>query len=357
MTSTYIKALVLVALLALLNACEDDSIESSNCDSLVELSAEKYQNGSSAFFSIISASITGDCLEVEYSSSGCDGKNWSEEMVDAEEVLESFPIQRKLKMLLKNEEACAAVFTKTVSFDLTPMQTENYSEVIINLDGYAQPLLYQYGNDSIFEIQIQKKWDLVNINGGLAGIDIDFPPGSITWDFDESNVKIINNNPYMNAIYDGLSSGTYDYLINEINGYKTLEVDEQDLGGTYILNDELIVDQRAVDGFQMQFEKHIDDDKINGKWNLIDVTCECEPVDFRVGDHIWQFDINNNALEVDNKIDQNLQILETGSYDVAISEAVITILSVEYSYHFEDGSLFLGDHPEADGPLLKFVRD
>ena len=113
--------------------------------------------------------------KIENSSSGCDGKSWPEEMIDAREVLESFPIQRKLKLLLDNQEACAAVFTKRVSFDLTPIRTEGYSKIILNIDGLKEPLLYHYGNNSSLEQQIQKRWNLVNINGGLMGVNTDFP--------------------------------------------------------------------------------------------------------------------------------------------------------------------------------------
>jgi len=251
MASTYLKFLMLVTLLALFNACEDDKIESS-CDALVVISSDKYQNGTTEFYSIISAKIIDDCLEIEYSSSGCDGKSWSEEMVDAAEILESFPIQRKLKMLLDNQEACAAVFTKTVSFDLTPIRTEDYSKIILNIDGLKEPLLYRYGSDSSLEQQIQKKWNLVNINGGLAGVNTDFPVGSIIWEFDAAKVNVTNNNPLMGSMYDGLGTGTYDYSIQDLNGFKTLKVDKQELGTVYIQGNKLVTDQRAAGSFRQE---------------------------------------------------------------------------------------------------------
>lgn len=253
MTSTYLKAIILAVLLTLLNACEEDTVRTSNCDTLTILSSDKYENGSSDSFSIISAAITADCLEIKYSASGCDGNSWSEELVDAEAIQESFPIQRNLKMLLDNQEACAAVFTKTVSFDLTPIQTEGYNKIILNIDGFEDPLLYTYGNDTSVEAQIQQKWNLININGGLLGTDTNFPAGSITWEFADGTVTIVNNNPLMGPMYDGFETGTYDYSIGDLNGYETLIVNEQDLGILEIQNQELTVDQRAVDGFQIKF--------------------------------------------------------------------------------------------------------
>ncbi len=256
MTSTFMKGLLLVVMLTMFNACEEDKINESNCDALIALDADKYQNGATDFYTIVHSSIIDNCLEIEYSASGCDGASWTVEMVDAEVVLESFPIQRNLKMLLDNKEACQAVFTKKVSFDLTPIQTESYSKIILNIDGYEEPLLYDYSNDTSIENQIQQKWDLINVNGGLTGIDQGFPVGSITWDFGKSDVTVVNNNPLMNALYDGLASGTYDYIINEENDFKSLIVDDQNFGEVYISNDELILENRAADGFQLRFQKH-----------------------------------------------------------------------------------------------------
>ncbi|TGV04144.1 hypothetical protein [Flavivirga rizhaonensis] len=98
-------------------------------------------------------------------------------------------------------------------------------------------------------------------------------------------------------------------------------------------------------------------DTLNGTWNLIDVTCECKPVDFQKGEHVWNFDLSNNKINVVNNPDENLQILDTGSYVFSLKEGKITILSVEYDYYFKNGKLFLSDHPEVDGPLMEFIRN
>ncbi|GAA3617047.1 hypothetical protein Q4Q39_00560 [Flavivirga amylovorans] len=96
---------------------------------------------------------------------------------------------------------------------------------------------------------------------------------------------------------------------------------------------------------------------LNGTWHLIDVTCECSPVDFQKGEHVWNFNLSNNKITVVNNPDENLQILDTGSYLFSLKEGKITILSVEYDYYFKDGNLFLSDHPEVDGPLIEFTRN
>ncbi|MDH7447111.1 hypothetical protein [Aquimarina sp. 2201CG14-23] len=99
-------------------------------------------------------------------------------------------------------------------------------------------------------------------------------------------------------------------------------------------------------------------DVLNGKWNLVYVSCECQPVDLEVGEHIWTFDLSQNKLNVQNNVTEQLHtILETGSYEINVTQNKINILATEYDYYFENNKLYLADHPESDGPLIEFVRD
>ncbi len=56
-------------------------------------------------------------------------------------------------------------------------------------------------------------WSLVNVSGGFAGTNTNFPKGWITWDFNTANqtITIVNNNLFEAPLYDGLESGTYNY--------------------------------------------------------------------------------------------------------------------------------------------------
>ncbi|NQZ77200.1 MAG: hypothetical protein HRT61_14035 [Ekhidna sp.] len=143
MATTYLKVFILFSLLSMFNACEDETAVSTACDMFVEIDPDRYQADTNPIFSIEEVTIVNDCLEVTYSSSGCDGSSWQVSMIDAGVVLESFPIQRELKMILENGEACDAVIQKTTSFDLTSIRTEDYTEILLNLDGYGQ-LRYSY---------------------------------------------------------------------------------------------------------------------------------------------------------------------------------------------------------------------
>lgn len=97
---------------------------------------------------------------------------------------------------------------------------------------------------------------------------------------------------------------------------------------------------------------------LNSQWNLIKVTCECQTINLEIGEHVWTFNTSESKLYVQNNVTEQLHtILETGTYDISISGDKITILTVEYDYYFENGTLFLADQPEADGPLIKFIEN
>ncbi|MEM6830822.1 MAG: hypothetical protein AAF551_09925 [Bacteroidota bacterium] len=113
------------------------------CPDKIKLSAEKYA-GSTGFYTIVSASVSGDCLEITYSSSGCDGSSWVTEVVDSEQVAESIPPQRRVKLLLENKELCQAVFTKSVYVDLSPIRVSAANEITLSVEGFEGPISYRY---------------------------------------------------------------------------------------------------------------------------------------------------------------------------------------------------------------------
>lgn len=98
-------------------------------------------------------------------------------------------------------------------------------------------------------------------------------------------------------------------------------------------------------------------DELNGEWNLISVSCLCEPVQLESGQHIWNFDLDNNELNVVNNVTEPLHtILETGTYVITVTDNKVTVQNIEYDYYFENGKLYLADNPESDGPLIKFEK-
>lgn len=95
-------------------------------------------------------------------------------------------------------------------------------------------------------------WTIVNIFGGLAGIDDDYEPGQIIWSFDEENETLTVDNSVEDedVITSGLPSGTYDYYIETEEGTNYLFVDDYNFAHFSISADTLLIDQGvASDGF------------------------------------------------------------------------------------------------------------
>lgn len=198
-------------------------------------------------FQITSATMSGNCLEIEVMSGGCDGQSWEGQLFVFPEVAESYPPQVGVQFSLKDEELCEAAIRKTFTFDLSGLY-EISDRVIIHLDAWEESILFPEINADF----IMAKWDLININGGLSGVDQRFDRGEVTWEFDTEKVDIQNNSDVEPMI--GFETGTYDYSILESEIYMAqyeLEINGNTLGPiTYLSQDSLIVDQQPVDGFQ-----------------------------------------------------------------------------------------------------------
>ncbi len=118
--------------------------QDESCHKKARLSSEEYTSGETASYTIQSASISGDCFQVIFSSSGCNGLSWKSTLVDSEAILESAPAQRNVKFLLENNEACQAVFTRSAYFDLTALQINTEREILLRIDGLEEKFLYSY---------------------------------------------------------------------------------------------------------------------------------------------------------------------------------------------------------------------
>jgi len=136
-----------VALCFMNMTCEtDDDIDLSSdiCDQITVVSKTQYDNLVSDNFTFGNVEITDDCLNIEISSSGCSGDSWGFNLIDSGAVAESSPEQLYLKFKLINNEACLAVFERTISFDLTPLQVNGSNLIILHIDGLETSLEYAY---------------------------------------------------------------------------------------------------------------------------------------------------------------------------------------------------------------------
>ena len=127
----FIILLLFCTLLMNFQCDDDDVVQTSLCDDTVLLDNSAYQTSE-------------DCLKVNISSSGCDGSTWELTLIDSEDIAESMPPQRYLKLILVNNEACLAVFNKEQSFDISTLRIEGINEVLLNIEDFPEPILYSY---------------------------------------------------------------------------------------------------------------------------------------------------------------------------------------------------------------------
>jgi len=111
---------------------------------------------------------------------------------------------------------------------------------------------------------------------------------------------------------------------------------------------------------------------LEGTWNLVSVTCLCEPTvpELQPGEHIWGFDPEAALITVESTVDGDTlaYVPDSGSYPFVQNTVDQTVTvenlifnggaptTITFDYSFENGDLILSDDPEVDGPLMQFVR-
>lgn len=114
-------------------------------------------------------------------------------------------------------------------------------------------------NSSSKNESIAGQWKLVNVTGTFGGINDNFMPGLITWDFNPitQTVTVINNNTDINLL-DVLETGVYNYqFINNPDSpcSESLEINGSVYGCYSVDNDSLVIDQSIADGFAITLKR------------------------------------------------------------------------------------------------------
>ena len=95
-------------------------------------------------YTINSAKIIGNTLEVTLNANGCDGNSWKVTLIDAGAIMESNPVQRTIRIDLKNDEICQTNISKKYSFDISKLRVDGVREVSFVLDSWRGEILYKY---------------------------------------------------------------------------------------------------------------------------------------------------------------------------------------------------------------------
>ncbi|WP_299364013.1 hypothetical protein [Winogradskyella sp.] len=139
--------ILLYALFLLNFQCFEDDANTDlpdNCGTFALIDSGTFQNGATSLYSIIGVDITDDCMSINFSATGCDGSTWIMQLIDSGEVQETSPPQRSIKLFLINDEACLAEISAVQIFDLSTLRVEGESEIILNLEGFDEPITYTY---------------------------------------------------------------------------------------------------------------------------------------------------------------------------------------------------------------------
>ena len=135
------KTLILLSLILSFISCNDQNKLDHLQNESVIINESLYKETNSNNYSISNATLNGDLLTIKISSSGCSADSWSAILIDANEVLESNPIQRNIKLSLENNEACLAVFESEFIFDIKILK-EDFASIILNLEGWNTQINY-----------------------------------------------------------------------------------------------------------------------------------------------------------------------------------------------------------------------
>jgi len=138
-----IQILLFIFTTLLFLSCEEkENLNINKCNECVVISKDLYNKTTTNNYTINNVTLVGDLLTVKIGASGCNGESWKATLIDANQLLESYPIQRNVKILFENDEDCLAVFEKEFTFYIKELK-ENQSEAVLNLEGWDSQINYK----------------------------------------------------------------------------------------------------------------------------------------------------------------------------------------------------------------------
>jgi hypothetical protein len=135
--------LFLITLLTITACKKDAGTGTDDCERKVVINKTQFEEIESDEIVVSDFTIVGNCLNITVRGSGCDGNSWVVNIIDSEEVVNTKPAQRKLRVTLRNNELCQAYFARDYSFNLTDLQVEGDS-VLLKFEESGEEILYEY---------------------------------------------------------------------------------------------------------------------------------------------------------------------------------------------------------------------
>lgn len=116
--------LFLIALMLFASCEENNDLIDDDINGKVIINEEFYSKSTSGNYTINNVTLNGDLLTINISSSGCNGVSWKTTLVDSGIYLQTVPLQGSLKLVLENNEMCAAYITEDFTFNISSLRTE-----------------------------------------------------------------------------------------------------------------------------------------------------------------------------------------------------------------------------------------
>tara|TARA_R100000935_G_scaffold13736_2_gene27439 strand:- start:17196 stop:17615 length:420 start_codon:yes stop_codon:yes gene_type:complete len=133
--------LILAVFIAASCRSNDDDMVESTCNA-IEINSDLFNNGITDEFEILEASVTNDCLILLVRYGGGGGEVFGD-LVTQEEAVEN-STERNLRFLFDDQSPRDALLSETFEYNLIPLQNSNMSSIQFNLEGFADPILYEY---------------------------------------------------------------------------------------------------------------------------------------------------------------------------------------------------------------------
>lgn len=138
---------IFLSLIVIVSCDEDTDKDKSylTCDQEVIISSELFNTAPNDALTINSINIDGNCMLINFSSSGCSGDTWTIKLIDSGSILvETSPPERTLRLSLDNEEICDAYILKNISFDISNLQVAGSNQVSLKITNNDSKITYNY---------------------------------------------------------------------------------------------------------------------------------------------------------------------------------------------------------------------
>tara|TARA_R110002050_G_scaffold20348_1_gene57710 strand:- start:108826 stop:109254 length:429 start_codon:yes stop_codon:yes gene_type:complete len=134
----------IIGLLSLIGCTKYQSdLNTDSCKDTIIINSPKYSSTVTDDFEISKAYIKGDCLKINVAvGGGCGTIDFT--LLAREEVIETLPVQREIRLVVDDNDTCEMLINKELSYDISGLKIAPHGSINILLEGYEKPITYTY---------------------------------------------------------------------------------------------------------------------------------------------------------------------------------------------------------------------